>query len=201
MGDVAWLELDVTRFDPFSFSFITPTQISGLKLEDQVQPCLVQGYSAASVDPPANYLDRPLVKSDGLMTLTIPPVRRKGAHQPMVDIAVEFPPHDRSQDGQGLPPPPGMSGGGIWLAPRFDDHIVWSAELSKLIGIGAGGGTETKGVTVEITCNELTFPEIAGRSSTFFECVWLTIEPNQRLETDLRPARFTGGTCPLSLDR
>ena len=43
-----------------------------------------------------------------------------------------------SIDNLGLPPPPGISGGGLWLVPRFDEHLVWSAEKARLVGIARG---------------------------------------------------------------
>jgi hypothetical protein len=52
-----------------------------------------------------------------LLTHTIAAHRRQSPHQPDVDLAVEYPPHDGSLDGAGLPAPPGASGGGFGSSP------------------------------------------------------------------------------------
>src|SRR5262249_42905360 len=80
----------------------------------------------------------PVVESDGLLTLTIATDRRQSPHRPDVDLGVEYPPHDGSLDAAGLPVPPGASGGGFWVFPRFENGRIWSPEAFKLIGICRG---------------------------------------------------------------
>jgi len=98
------------------------------------RPCLLQGYPSQRVKLPTSTDQRPFIESDGLFTLSIAPARRRRPRLPGVDVAVEYPPHDRSIDDV-LTPPPGVSGGGIWLVPRFDEGLIWSAENSKLFAL------------------------------------------------------------------
>jgi hypothetical protein len=136
--DVGWLELDPEVRLPPRLRFITPDQIGNLAEEIDHQPCLLQGYPAARVEMPANPDQRPYIESDGLFTLSLSPARRRAPRTAGIDIAVEYPPHDGSIDDQGLPEPPGVSGGGIWLVPRFEDNPIWSAEKAKLVAISRG---------------------------------------------------------------
>lgn len=136
--DVAWLEIDPNGPWPSRLHFVTCDQICSLQEESDRQPCFLQGYPAQRVDKPRNIEQRPFVESDGLLTLSLAPGRRRSRRVAGIDIAVEYPPHDGSIDNLGLAPPPGVSGGGLWLFPRFDEHPVWSAEKAKLVGIARG---------------------------------------------------------------
>jgi hypothetical protein len=135
--DVAWLEIDpsVANLD---LSFVRLDQIIRSAPTEDRLPCLVQGFPAETVDKPLTISAIPLVESDGLLTLTIAAHRRQSVHRPDVDLGVEYPPHDGSLDGAGLPAPPGASGGGFWLFPRFENDRIWSPEAFKLIGIARG---------------------------------------------------------------
>jgi hypothetical protein len=133
--DVAWLELE-SAGKSSEMWFVRLEEIEPLNPEDEVHPVLLQGYPCASVEVPAQYQDRPVVESVGLMTLSVQPAHRRTVHHAGIDIALEFPPHDGSLNDANLPPPAGISGGGLWLVPRFANHAVWSPELAKLVGIG-----------------------------------------------------------------
>lgn len=135
--DVAWLEIDPNA-RKLDLSFVRLDQILRFSPTEDRQACFVQGFPAATVDKPHKTSEIPLVESDGLLTLTIAAHRRQSPHQPEVDLAVEYPPHDGSLDGAGLPAPPGASGGGFWLFPRFEKDRIWSPETFKLIGIARG---------------------------------------------------------------
>jgi hypothetical protein len=141
--DVAWLEFE-SAGDSSEMPFLGLEEIEPLNLDAEVHPVLLQGYPCASVEAPSNYLDRPVVESVGLMTLSVPPAHRRTIHRAGIDIALEFPPHDGSLDGSNLPPPPGISGGGLWLVPRFANHFVWSPQLAKLVGIGRAWRRESR---------------------------------------------------------
>ena len=136
--DVAWLELDPEECKKSRILFHKLDELRALAREEEVHACFLQGYPAATVEVPTRPGERLLVESDGFLTLSIPASRRRGTHQPSVDIAVEYPPHDGSLDGKGLPPPPGVSGGGLWLFPRLDDHVVWAPDRARLVGLGRG---------------------------------------------------------------
>jgi hypothetical protein len=136
--DVGWIELEPEDCQRSRAQFISLEHIHPLDHEEGRRACILQGYPAATVDVSAQYSERPLVESDGLLTLSIPPAARRGRHRPGFDIAVEYPPHDKSLDESRLPPPPGLSGGGLWLVPTFEERQVWSPEHSRLIGIQRG---------------------------------------------------------------
>ncbi len=136
--DIAWLELDPEASRRPRLQFVVLDQFAYLHEEVDCQPCFLQGYPAEKVQKPCDAKQRPFLECDGLLTLSIAPSRRHSPRVMGVDIAVEYPPHDGSVDNLGLPPPPGVSGGGLWLFPRFDDHPVWSAEKARLVGIARG---------------------------------------------------------------
>jgi hypothetical protein len=131
--DLAWLELNPEPFPLPNLHFVSAGDFACLREEDDLQPCLVQGYPAASVERPTEAQGRPLLESDPLMTLSIAPSRRKGPPDHGT-FAVEWPPHDGSLD-EILPNPHGISGGGVWRFSKLQDHDVWSPERSSLVGL------------------------------------------------------------------
>jgi hypothetical protein len=136
--DVAWLELDPEECKKSRIRFHKLDELKPLACEEEVHACFLQGYPAATVEVPTRPGERLLVESDGFLTLSIPASLRRGTHRPSIDIAVEYPPHDGSLGEKGLPPPPGVSGGGLWLFPRLDDHVVWAPGRAPLAGLGRG---------------------------------------------------------------
>src|SRR5262249_17026595 len=135
--DVAWIEIDPSARVPRRLRFIKADQLATINEEIDLQPCLLQGYPSQSAELPTTADHRRLIESDGLFTLSMAPARRRTLRMTGIDIAIEYPPHDRSIDDV-LPPPPGVSGGGIWLVPRFDAGRIWSAENAKLVALARG---------------------------------------------------------------
>jgi hypothetical protein len=136
--DVAWLELDCIDIEESGLAFILLNQVMPNPPKSESLPCFIQGYPAEMVDKPPAVTERPLVESDGFLTLSIPSEKRQTPHQPEVDVAVEYPPHDASLEDHGWPPPPGISGGGFWLFPSFASRQIWAPESAKLIGLARG---------------------------------------------------------------
>ena len=136
--DVAWMELDISACDKPGISLVRLDQIGVLPSTCEPQACFVQGYPAEVVVKPSSSAECPLVESDGFLTLSIPSNRRRTPHRPHVDIAVEYPPHDGSLDSAGVPGPPGISGGGFWLFPRFENCLIWAPDGARLLGIARG---------------------------------------------------------------
>jgi len=138
--DVGWLELDGEQCQRNRIRLLSLDQVKPLQNEDQVHACYVQGYpsdsAVASQDGEQFRISE--VQSVGSLQLSVPPERRKDRHQAGVDIAIEYPSHDGSLDDVGLPKPFGLSGGGVWLFPRFDESQIWSAEKATLVGIDRG---------------------------------------------------------------
>lgn len=131
--DLAWLEFDPEVAGRANLAFVTTEQIAFLREEDDKQPCFVAGYPAQSAGKPPTAKQRPSLELDGVLTLSIAPNRRQSPNE-YGTFAIEYPPHDRSLDDD-LPLPHGVSGGGAWLFPRFDDNLVWLPESSRLVGI------------------------------------------------------------------
>lgn len=132
--DVAWIELDLNIHDKSHVAFVSLDQIGAVSKIQGPCACFVQGYPAEVVREEPNFL----VESDGFLTLLIPSDSRQTSCRSLVDIAVEYPPHDGSLDDPGVPNPPGVSGGGFWLCPRFEDRCVWTPDAARLLGVARG---------------------------------------------------------------
>ena len=131
--DLAWLEFGPEVSERSHLAFVTTDQIAFLREEDDNQPCFVAGYPAQTAQRPSNAQQRPTLELDGALTLSIAPNRRRSPSD-YGTFAIEYPTHDTSLDNS-LPLPHGVSGGSVWLFPRFGDNLVWSPESSKLVGI------------------------------------------------------------------
>lgn len=134
--DVAWVEVEPESFErspqlgAFSLSQVATYP------EEIVTGCFLQGYPGERVElvePEASA--RPSVASDGLLTVSIPPLARGVRHQAGIDFAIEYPPHDGSLDDQPLAAPPGISGGGIWWVPGFEGNKIWLQDEVRLLAI------------------------------------------------------------------
>lgn len=136
--DVAWIELDLNPHDRPIIAFASLDQLGALTKTQGLEPCFVQGFPSEVVREVSNPGGRFLAESDGFLTLLIPSDARRTPHRPLVDIAVEYPPHDGSLDDRGVPNPPGISGGGFWLCPRFEDGPIWTPDAARLLGVGRG---------------------------------------------------------------
>jgi hypothetical protein len=168
VDDLAWLEIDPESLPRRHLHFVADDDFGCFGNQDDLQPCFLQGYPAASVDAPAEADGRPLLESDPLLTLSIAPARRKGPAEPGT-FAVEWPPHDRSLD-DSLPEPYGVSGGGVWLVSKFEDGIVWSPARSKLIGIARSWRKDNKeevvvGIERWLELIAVQFPELRGAAT------------------------------------
>jgi hypothetical protein len=149
--DVSWLELDPSGSLPPRLKFVGLDQIGCFDDQEDSQSYFLQGYPAEAVEDASS--QRPLLESDGLVSLSIPRSKRQSPHLDGIDIAVEYPPHDGSLAKAGLPKPHGISGGRLWVVPRFADHLVWSAEQAKLVGIQrAWWRAEQEAVATRIEC-------------------------------------------------
>lgn len=169
--DLAWLELDPEASKRPHLAFVTTDHIAFLQEEDDHQPCFLVGYPAQMADKPSDAQQRPLLASAGVLTLSIAPKRRQSPGD-YGTFAIEYPTHDRSLD-DSLPLPHGVSGGGVWLFPGFADHLVWSPERARLVGIAKSWWKD---------CRE----EVALR----VEC-WLKLVANQIPEVGEEVERLT----------
>jgi hypothetical protein len=135
--DLAWIEVEASSFERSpQLSAFSLDQVAPGYPDEVVTSCFLQGYPSGKVEVlNAQASARPSVESDGLLTLSIPPPARSVRHQNGVDFAVEYPPHDESVDHLPLAPPPGNSGGGIWLIAGFEEGKLWVPEDVKLLAI------------------------------------------------------------------
>jgi|GEM_PF-3103500 len=135
--DLAWIEVEASSFERSpQLSAFSLHQVAPGYPDEVVTSCFLQGYPSGKVELiDSKASARPSVESDGLLTLSIPPFARSVHHQDGVDFAVEYHPHDESVDHLPLAPPPGNSGGGIWLIAGFEDGKLWVPEDVKLLAI------------------------------------------------------------------
>jgi hypothetical protein len=134
--DVAWIEVEPESFErsPMLGAF-SLSQVATYP-EEAITACFLQGYPSGRVELVQSEASaRPSVASDGLLTMSIPPAARGVQHQAGVDFAIEYPPHDGSVDRQPLAAPPGISGGGIWWVPGFEDKRIWLQDEVRLLAI------------------------------------------------------------------
>jgi hypothetical protein len=174
--DLAWLELNPESLPLPNLHFVAGDDIARLRDEDDLQPCLLQGYPAAIVERPAEAHGRPLLESGPLLTLSIASTRRKGPHDPGT-FALEWPPHDGSLD-KLLPGPHGVSGGGVWLFSKFQDHEVWSPERARLVGLASSWRQQDREEAIvriecwlELVANQI--PELRDEVTTILERIGL----------------------------
>lgn len=133
--DVAWIELAPQASSSPQLKCFGVDDLAHRMAPDDQVGCHVQGYPSATVEVTQAPRQHISVESDGLLTLSIPKENWTDQSQTEIDFVVEYPPHDGSLDHLDLPPPPGLSGGGIWLAPRFEDERLWSPEQASLLAI------------------------------------------------------------------
>lgn len=133
--DIAWIELAPEAASAPRLRFFGLDHLGHRIRTDAQLGCHVQGYPRATAELPDSSLAKVSVESDGLLTLSLPESSWSQQSQTDIDFVVEYPPHDGSLDHQPLPPPPGLSGGGMWLVPRFEEGRVWSPEQALLLAI------------------------------------------------------------------
>lgn len=124
--DVAWLEIEAQPAMQTGLRFAGLDDLLCGQRHDPQVPFLVQGFPAAEVvvvDDAINPF------SLGLLTSSVE--SETGTNH----LLLEYPPQSAYDRGLELVEPPGISGGGIWLYPRFDDSPIWSAERAKLVAI------------------------------------------------------------------
>jgi len=148
--DLAWLELDPEDSKRPHLAFVATDQ-TGFLREEHEQPCFLLGYPAQMADKPPDAQQRPLLESAAVLTLSIAPARRRSPADNRT-FTVEYPPHDGSLD-DWAHELHGISGGGVWLFPRFEDHPVWSPEKARLVGIARSWRRQDrKEVAIRVEC-------------------------------------------------
>jgi len=131
--DVAWIEVDVVSVGASSLRAI-PVRSVRCHAEHLAETAFfVQGYPEGAVDRDDVAQAMPLLTSIGQATFSLPASASSLAYQDGIDLLVEWPASDLGQ--AELPPPRGVSGGGVWILPRFLDNPRWSCADLRLAGI------------------------------------------------------------------
>jgi hypothetical protein len=133
LPDVGWLEVDLTFIREYGISPVPLTQLAPLRDDESIRvPVMLQGYPGARVKISPNSANRPGVESTGLLTLVVPPSKRSSLAAG-VDFSIEYPTWDGTTEE--APPPPGESGGGIWVPPKFKPNTIWEPGQAKMVGL------------------------------------------------------------------
>lgn len=131
--DVGWIE--VSCFEA-KLAGLRMLQLSDLRLDQQHdggQVFLVQGYPFDEVLQDGK--GAVSVCSTGAGTYSLDSVLLPSHADRSAVFAVEWPPHDFKEDGYTPPLPPGISGGGVWAIPHFEDGRIWDASEARLVAI------------------------------------------------------------------
>jgi hypothetical protein len=133
--DVAWIEVDVVSVVASSLRALS---ISSLRCQASHLPdtaFFVQGYPEGAVDR-NDWVERtPLLTSIGQATSSLPAGASSLPYQDSIDLLVEWPASDLGPLESKLPRPAGVSGGGVWILPRFAHNPGWTYSELRLAGI------------------------------------------------------------------
>lgn len=131
--DVGWIEINCFEANLAGLRML---ELSDLRLDqqhDSGQLFLVQGYPFEEVIQDSS--GAVSVCSTGAGTYSLDLALLPPHADRSTVFAVEWPPHDFHEDGYTPPPPPGISGGGVWAIPHFADGKVWDASSARLVAI------------------------------------------------------------------
>jgi hypothetical protein len=125
--DVAWIQLEQSSATQSGLRFLDLDDLLCGQRHDSHAPFMVQGFPADEAIALDKTGKRPF--SLGLLTSSV-------KSDPQIDaLFLEYPPQSTADLGLELVHPNGLSGGGIWIYPRYCDSLVWSSERSKLVAI------------------------------------------------------------------
>ena len=125
--DVGWIQLECSSTAESGLRFLELDDLLCGQRHNPELPFLVQGFPAAEAMVTKEGSIRPF--SLGLLTSSVESDPQSDA------LFLEYPPQSTADHGLELVEPNGLSGGGIWLYPRTQDSLVWSAERAKLVGL------------------------------------------------------------------
>jgi hypothetical protein len=133
--DVAWIEVDVVSAAASSLRAITLNSVCCYTKHLPNSAFFVQGYPESAVDRNDLVQMTPLLTSIGQATFSVPATESSIAYQDGIDLLVEWPASDLGPLQSEVPHPPGVSGGGVWILPRFANNPSWTYSDLRLAGI------------------------------------------------------------------
>ncbi len=142
--DVAWLEVETVSAAASTASFIpVASLLCGVSHQEQtVFP--VQGYPEASITREDVFEGVPLLCGTGVYSFSVPPSASSFAFQDGTDLLLEWPPSDLRQADVEVPHPSGVSGGGVWLMPRFAENPEWTYSDLRLVALARAWRRESR---------------------------------------------------------
>jgi len=128
-SDVGWIELSDNVAQASGLSFISLGDLEFGARHDPQRAFFVQGYPAQEIAKLSeSRLDLALLSMGvGLISLDPGPAS--------TELVLEYPPDSDEDTGLELPHPGGMSGGGVWTVPQFDDKLVWTPSSTRLLAL------------------------------------------------------------------
>lgn len=131
--DVAWVEIDRESTQGKNIRFLSLADLGLDQSHDAERAFLIQGYPWSEVGqedlPKLNLL------SLGAITVSRDELGVHPAAGAGRSLCLEYPPHDYQSDDFRAPPAHGISGGGVWRIPHFDDGPVWDPGQARLVAI------------------------------------------------------------------
>ena len=133
--DVAWLEVDTVSATASTASFIPVASLFCGMVHRERTVLPVQGYPEASIDRADVFEGVPLLCGTGVYSFSVPKSASAFAFQDGIDLLLEWPPSDLRQSEVEVSHPSGVSGGGVWLMPRFADNPEWTYSDLRLVAL------------------------------------------------------------------
>jgi hypothetical protein len=104
----------------------------------------VQGYPEESIDREDVFEGVPLLCGTGVYSFSVPQSASAFVFQEGIDLLLEWPPSDLRQSEVGVPHPSGVSGGGVWLSPRFINNPEWTHSDLRLVALARAWRRESR---------------------------------------------------------
>lgn len=142
--DVAWLEVETVSAATSAVSFIPVSSVLCGVVHQEQTVFPVQGYPEASIDKSDVFEGVPLLCGTSVFSFSVPQSASAFSFQDEIDLVLEWPPSDLRQSQVEVPHPSGVSGGGIWLMPRFVENPGWGYQDLRLVALARAWRRESR---------------------------------------------------------
>lgn len=133
--DVGWIEVETVSGAASSARFLPISFLYCYAQHQEKTAYYVLGFPEQAVDRQDIVEGVPLLTSVCLGTESVPATESFGPFQDGVDFVVQWPPSDLGRYENKLPRPWGVSGGGVWILPRYEENPRWSFSDLRLAAI------------------------------------------------------------------